>query len=115
VEGAYLSCTCVLATASEDEQVQKFIDDYKAAYNTLPATYSSEGFDAATAFINGVKAGSTSKEDLNTYVDGVDFTGVSKPIEFEDNGELAGGSTYIHIVKDGAIVNLGDYQDAPTG
>jgi branched-chain amino acid transport system substrate-binding protein len=112
--GAYLSCTCVLATASDDPDVQKFIDDYKAAYNTLPATYSAEGFDAATAFIKAVQAGKTSKEDILTFLGTVNFEGISKPIQFEANGELTGGAVYMHLVKDGKIVALGPTDTAKT-
>ena len=112
-EGAYLSCTCVLATASEEPEVQTFIDDYKAAYDTLPATYSSEGYDAATTFVKAVQDGKTSKEDILAFILGVDFEGVSKPIKFVESGELDGGSVYMHLVKDGKIVALGDYETAP--
>jgi branched-chain amino acid transport system substrate-binding protein len=113
-EGAYLSCTCVLATASDDPEVQSFIDDYEAAFGALPGTYSSEGYDSATAFVKAVEDGKTEKADILEFVNGIDFEGVSKPIAFEPNGELSGGSVYMHLVRDGKIVALGDYQDAPT-
>jgi branched-chain amino acid transport system substrate-binding protein len=113
-EGAYLSCTCVLATASDDPTVQKFINDYKAKFNSLPATYTAEGYDAATAFIKAIQAGKTKATDINAYLGTEDFQGVSKHIKWQSNGELAGGSVYIHKVENGKIVALGDYQSAGT-
>jgi branched-chain amino acid transport system substrate-binding protein len=111
-EGAYLSCTCVLATASDDPNVQKFINNYKAAFHSDPATYTAEGFDAATAFIKAIQAGKTSATDINSYLSTEDFQGVSKHIKWQSNGELAGGTVYIHKVESGKIVALGDYQTA---
>jgi branched-chain amino acid transport system substrate-binding protein len=113
-EGAYLTCTCVLATASDDPTVQKFINDYKAKFNALPATYTAEGYDAATAFVKAVQAGKTTSTDINSYLSTEDFQGVSKHIKWQPNGELAGGSVYIHKVENGKIVALGDYQSAGT-
>lgn len=111
-EGAYLSCTCVLATASDDPTVQKFINDYKAKFHSDPATYTAEGYDAATAFIKAIQAGKTSATDINTYLGTEDFQGVSKHIKWQPNGELSGGSVYIHKVENGKIIALGDYQSA---
>jgi branched-chain amino acid transport system substrate-binding protein len=111
-EGAYISCTCVLATASDDPAVQKFIDDYKKAFGSDPATYSAEGYDAATAFVKAVQAGKTTGTDINDFLKTVDFKGISKHIKFDSSGELAGGSVYIHKVENGKIIALGDYQTA---
>ncbi|NHC45492.1 branched-chain amino acid ABC transporter substrate-binding protein [Motilibacter aurantiacus] len=111
-EGSILSCTCVLATASEDEAVQKFIDDYTAEYGTAPATYSAEAFDAATAIIKALEGGATTGEAINESLSTVDFQGVSKPIKFNEVGELETGTTYIHQVKDGKIISLGEYTTA---
>jgi len=40
---------------------------------------------------------------------------VSKPIQWEANGELTGGTVYMHLVKDNAIVALGPFDTAKTG
>lgn len=111
-EGSFLSCTCVLATASDDPAVQKFIDDYTKAFNGAPATYSSEAFDAATAFIKALQGGKTTSADLLAFLGTVDFKGVSKAIKFNPDGELATGSVFMHQVKDAKIIALGDYATA---
>lgn len=111
-EGAFVSCTCVLATSSSDARVQKFITNYKKAYNSDPATYSAEGYDVATAYIMAIKAGKTTPADINTYLATEDFQGVSKHIKWEPDGELAGGTTFMHEVKSGTILALGEYTNA---
>ena len=111
-EGAILTCTCVLATSSTDPAVSKFISDYQAAFKGDPATYSAEGYDAATAIVMAVKAGKTSSADINAFLGTEDFKGVSKPIKWDATGELTGGGTFIHLVKDGKIQALGNFQDA---
>jgi branched-chain amino acid transport system substrate-binding protein len=107
-EGALLSCTCSSAVGSTDPAVQKFATDYKAKFNADPATYSAEGFDAANAILQAIDAGKTSPEDINTYLDTIDFKGVSKQIKFTDTGELEGDLLFITEVKSGKLAFLGD-------
>jgi len=112
-QGAFVSCTCALTTASTDPTVVKFNTDYKAAYGSDPATYSAEGFDAATAFLKAIDAGKRTGADINAYLATEDFTGVSKPIKFTSTGELAGGgSVFIYEVVNGAFKSLGDFKTA---
>ena len=56
-EGAIVGCPCNIPFGSTDPKLKKFTDDYKAKFNPDPAIYSTEGYDAATAFINAIKAG----------------------------------------------------------
>lgn len=107
-EGALLSCTCSSAVGSTDPEVQKFATDYKAKFNADPATYSAEGYDATNAILQAIDAGKTSTEDINTYLDTIDFKGVSKQIKFTDTGELEGDLLFITEVKSGKLAFLGD-------
>lgn len=108
-EGAIATCPClrVSADGSGDAEAKAFFDAYKAAYNTDPATYSAEGYDAANAILKAIEAGKTTGTDINTYLKTIDFKGVSKQIKFEPNGEVVGGAIYAYEMKDGKIVNLG--------
>ena len=93
-EGAQVSCACNLLTNAEDPDAKAFADAYQAAYGAAPATYSAEGYDAATAFLKAVEAGKTTG-DINEFLKTVDFKGLSKQIKFEANGEVAGSVIYI--------------------
>jgi len=110
--GALLTCTCSSAVGSTDPAVQKFATDYKAKFNTDPATYSAEGFDATNVFLQAIDAGKTSTSDINDFVSKIDYKGVSKQIKFESNGELSGNLLFVTEVKDGKLAFLGDTSQA---
>ena len=109
-EGAQISCPCNLATEdSDDSGLAAFAKSYKEVNNGAAAgTYSTEGYDSAKLLIEGIKAGNTDRAKLLKYVEGIDeFPGISKPISFEDNGNIKATDVFIFEVKDGKIVLVG--------
>lgn len=100
-EGAVLGCPCVVDPESE------FAASYKEATGSAPAIYSTEGYDAATAFIEAIKAGNTTGEKINEFLSTIDVKGVSKQIKFQENGEPEANDIYIYQVVDGALKLLG--------
>ncbi|WP_344866739.1 branched-chain amino acid ABC transporter substrate-binding protein [Planomonospora alba] len=115
-EGALIGCPCYLATPDvTDAKVKAFADAYKAAYSADPAIYASEGYDAATVFIEAIKAGKTTAEDINQFISTVNFAGVSKQVKFQPNGEVEAKDIYIYQVKGGVITLLGKAAEAKLG
>lgn len=108
-EGAQISCPCNLATEdSPDSGLAEFAKAYKELNGADAGTYSTEGYDAAKLLIEGIKAGNTDRASLLEYVEGIDeFPGISKPISFEDNGNIKATDVFIFEVKDGKIGLLG--------
>ncbi|MEU8302176.1 branched-chain amino acid ABC transporter substrate-binding protein [Actinomadura sp. NPDC048955] len=112
-QGALLSCGCLIdAEGKTNPKAKKFADDYKAKFNSEVAIYSTEGFDAATAFIEAVKAGKTEPEDINNFLKTEDIQGVGKQIKFAENGELAAKDIFIYEVKDNKLPLLGNSNEA---
>lgn len=112
-EGAILGCPCAIPGVGNTEgPLKAFYDKYTAAYNTDPAIYAGEGYDAATAFINAIKAGKTTSEEINAYLATASFPGVAKPIKFQPSGEVVGTDIFIHEVKAGKIELLGRSTEA---
>ncbi|WP_207934448.1 branched-chain amino acid ABC transporter substrate-binding protein [Actinomadura sp. KC06] len=110
---ALLSCGCLIdAEGKTNEKAKKFATDYKAKFGAEVAIYSTEGFDAATAFIEAVKAGKTTPEDINTYLKTVDIQGVGKQIKFDDKGELAAQDIFIYEVQGNKLPLLGNSNEA---
>lgn len=107
--GALLSCACqsINPTAS-NPAVKKFIDDYKAKFGQDQGTYSAEGFDVANIYLNAIKAGKTTPADINDYLKTVNYQGVSKPIQFQANGEISAKQIFLFEVKGGQLNFLGD-------
>lgn len=114
-EGAVLACPCNIPFGATEGALKDFTDRYKAATGREPAIYSTEGYDAATLFINAIKAGNTTPEAINTFISGATLDGVSKKIAFKPNGEPDTNSIFIYQVKDGALSLLGPSTEATLG
>ena len=109
-EGARMTCACRLATEDSDvEKLAKFAKDYKAEFDLAPGTYGVEGFDAANIFIEGIKAGADTREEMLAFLeeDFEDYDGLSKKIEFEENGDVSTGEVLVYEVKKGKLELLG--------
>ena len=77
-EGAYVSCPCLFATASDEPEVQTFTNNYKQKFNQDPAVYSTEGYDAASVFIKALEAGKTTPKDINDCLTTLSFKGIRR-------------------------------------
>ncbi len=97
--GAVLTCPCV-----PEDVAPEFAKAYQAAYNSPPATYSAEAYDAATVFVDAVAAGKTSSQDVSDFIRSFDKQGVTKKIKFDESGEPAEVSVWAYKVTDGKIV-----------
>lgn len=111
-EGAVLACPCNIPFGATEGPLKEFSDRYTAAFNADPAIYATEGYDAATLFIDAIKGGNTTTEAINTYISGATLEGVSKPISFKPNGEPNANSIFIYQVKDGELGLLGPSTEA---
>jgi len=109
-EGAILTCACRLATEDADqEKLAQFAKDYKAEFDLNPGTYAAEGWDAAQIFIEAIKKGNTTREEILNYLEEEfeSYEGLSKTIAFEDSGDVTTGEVNVYEVKDGKIALLG--------
>jgi branched-chain amino acid transport system substrate-binding protein len=89
----------------------KFVTDYNAAFSTAPATYSAEGFDAANDILSAIAAGKTTGADINTYINSTPYTGITKTIAFDSNGDVKGGGIYLYGIQSGKLTFLGLVDD----
>ncbi|MFI0349576.1 branched-chain amino acid ABC transporter substrate-binding protein [Actinomadura sp. 9N407] len=112
-QGAMLSCGCLIDEAgTSNAKAKKFATDYQAKFTTPVAIYSGEGFDAASSFIEAIKAGNTEPEKINQFLSTVSFEGVGKPIKFDAKGELASQDIYMYEVEGNKMPLLGNTKDA---
>ncbi|MBC6461533.1 branched-chain amino acid ABC transporter substrate-binding protein [Actinomadura sp. HBU206391] len=115
-DGSFIGCPCLIdPTGKASPASKKFADAYKAKYNTDPAIYAAEGYDAATAFIEAIKAGNTTAEKINTALSSVDVAGVGKQIKFGPNGEVTATDVFVYEVKGDKLPLLGNAKDAKVG
>lgn len=106
-ENAVLACPCNIPSADVTGTLKTFFDNYKKSAGADPAIYSTEGYDAATAYIKAIQAGKTTSEDINNFLSTVNFEGASKPIKFKSNGEPENASIFVYQVKGGVLKLLG--------
>jgi branched-chain amino acid transport system substrate-binding protein len=82
--GTIVTCPC-----SPPEQAGgTFNNDYKAKWNVAAGTYSDVAFDAANIYLQGIEAGNTTPEKLNTYLSTVNYKGIANTYKFTPAGEL---------------------------
>ena len=107
-DGSVIACPCLIdPTGKASAASKKFAEAYKAKFNTDPAIYAAEGYDAATAFIQAIKAGNTTAEKINTALASVDVPGVSKEVKFAANGEPTAADVYVYQIKGSTLPLLG--------
>jgi branched-chain amino acid transport system substrate-binding protein len=111
-EGAILSCPCIIPIGTQTGRLKELADKYKAKFGTDPGIYFSEGYDAATLFINAVKAGNTTGEKINGYLATVSLDGYSKQIKFKPNGEVQATDIFIYTAKAGKLASIGKASEA---
>jgi branched-chain amino acid transport system substrate-binding protein len=95
-EGAVLTCPC----APADEE---FTSKYQEVAGTEPGTYSTEGYDVAKIFLNGIDDGNSTREDMLKWVNDYDEDGLTKHIKFDETGEVAEVVIYAYKVEGGKI------------
>jgi branched-chain amino acid transport system substrate-binding protein len=106
-EGARLTCPCNLSLETSTGKLKTFYDDFKRIVGKEPGLYSPEAFDAAKILIAGIKAGNTDRPKLLQYVEGLGtYEGISKTIEFEQNGNLKSKTFFVFQVKGAKIAPL---------
>jgi branched-chain amino acid transport system substrate-binding protein len=112
-EGAVVTCACRIASEDAEGELGEFATKYKEVNDGAAAgTYSTEGYDAAKILIEGIKAGNDTREALIDYVEGLGaYEGISKAIEFEDNGNIKAGDVYVYEFKGGKIEELGTVEE----
>ncbi|GAA1863219.1 branched-chain amino acid ABC transporter substrate-binding protein [Myceligenerans crystallogenes] len=98
-EGAIVTCPCVPSEGT-------FAEDYEEMFGEAAGAYAGEGYDAMSIFLEGIKAGHTTREDMETYVDGYTGEGLTKNYSFDENGDVAAENVIVwsYKVEDGALV-----------
>jgi branched-chain amino acid transport system substrate-binding protein len=115
-DGSVIGCPCLIdPTGKASSASKKFSDAYKAKYNTDPAIYAAEGYDAATAFIEAIKAGNTTAETINTALSSVNVAGVGKQLKFGANGEVTATDVFVYEIKGNTLPLLGNAKKAKVG
>ncbi|HUY29535.1 MAG TPA: branched-chain amino acid ABC transporter substrate-binding protein [Acidimicrobiales bacterium] len=105
--GTLLSCACTNLGSSKTDTT--FSSQFKKLAGFAVGTYSAEAYDATNTIIKAMaKVGSHVKRSaLVKALHKVVYTGLTKTVHFQPNGNIAGSTVYLYQVKNGSIVELG--------
>ncbi|MBV9662051.1 MAG: branched-chain amino acid ABC transporter substrate-binding protein [Acidimicrobiales bacterium] len=104
-EGALATCACADGTNSSSSS--SFAAAYRSMFNTDPATYSAEAYDATNFVLAAVKAGYITGPAINAYLAANSWAGVTKTIRFLPNGDVSGAPIYLYKVQNGRFTQIG--------
>lgn len=106
-EGWLFSCPC--SDARVDPNAAAFAAAYKQKFGIDPGTYSPEAYDATNLIIAAMKtiSGPITRTNVNTAINGITYTGLTKTIRFQPNGEVIGTTIFIYGVDGGKRVLKG--------
>lgn len=107
VQGALTSCAC--ATTLSSAAGQAFDSAYQKAYGSAAGTYSAESFDATNAVISVMKtiSGTITRANLLAALAPVNYTGITKQIQFTNTGDISGNAVYMYKVEGADLTQLG--------
>ncbi|MCW2902929.1 MAG: hypothetical protein JWO67_5194 [Streptosporangiaceae bacterium] len=111
-EGTLFTCSCFDASQGTTQAAKDFRDRYRKEFSSTPGYYTAEGYDAAVAFLTGLKAGKVTGAAINQNLATVDLGGASRKIKFGPAGDPAEGAVYAYRVRDSRIELLGDTRSA---
>jgi branched-chain amino acid transport system substrate-binding protein len=104
-EGAIL--TAPSAPAEVVDGADEFAAEYKKRFNEEVGLYALEAYDAAKMYLKCIEDGNTTREKIETCIDGINYEGLTKTYKFASNGELDGKVTvYAYKVEGGKIKGL---------
>jgi len=102
--GTYVSCACTQPSASSS-----FAKQFKVLAGFPVGTYSAEAYDATNAVIDVMKSigANVTRSAVVQGLKTVKYTGLTKTVQFQSDGNILGSAVYIYKVENGNIVLLG--------
>ncbi|MCU1494738.1 MAG: amino acid/amide transporter substrate-binding protein family [Acidimicrobiaceae bacterium] len=106
--GTVISCACTNLTKAKADTT--FSSKFKKLAGFAVGTYSAEAYDASNTIIATLKKLGTASIKRSAVVKGLHsivYTGLTKTVHFQKNGNIAGSTVYEYKVENGNIVELG--------
>jgi branched-chain amino acid transport system substrate-binding protein len=116
-ENVLLTCPCPDINLSEEEDAQAFVKAFEDQFKERPGIYAAEGYDVANTTIDAIKecaAGGPAGVTRACVVDKVrnsDYEGLTKKMEFDENGQVKTGAVSLFIIKDAVVKEVGKVDD----
>lgn len=89
---------------SEKENIKKFVEEYKNAYDSLPNSLTAQAYDSVGIVLEAIKAAnSLDAEKVRNEVAKIDYEGVTGETKFDSDGNAVKNFVYVKV-KDGKFV-----------
>ncbi len=99
-DGTIVTCACVDLGSSTRPDARRFIHDFQSQYGTAPGVDAAEAWDVGGMLLRAFRAGAETRGSVSAAFAASDtYAGLANTYRFTDNGELAPGSSRIHLFR----------------
>ncbi|HET6873311.1 MAG TPA: branched-chain amino acid ABC transporter substrate-binding protein [Acidimicrobiales bacterium] len=107
-QGTITSCACEDISKVTSSQASSFASEFQKLAGFPAGTYSAEAYDATNTIISVMKGLSAiNRGAIVTALKTVNYPGISKTVQFQANGNIAGTAVYVNQVQNGKFTQLG--------
>lgn len=100
----YLVCGC--SGTSDNPNAQAFNAAYLAQFGSNPGPYAAEAYDATEAVLAAISSGKTSPAAIDAFLATSEYSGITRTIKFQADGNWAGETAFIFRVEAGHPVQV---------
>jgi branched-chain amino acid transport system substrate-binding protein len=98
----------VLASVDGYPDGAAFASRFRAATGQEPGLYAAPAYDATSFLLAAIASGATTRAAVAAFLTTQTYRGVTQPLQFQANGELAGDpAVYANAVVGGRVVGVG--------
>lgn len=91
---------------SNDENIRKFVNDYKTTYKAVPSSLTAQAYDSVGIVLEAVKnANSLDKEKIRESVQKINYKGVTGVTKFDEKGDAIKEFVYAKV-ENGKFVQI---------
>ncbi len=99
-DGTIVTCACVDLGSSTRPDARRFIHDFQSQYGTAPGVDAAEAWDVGGMLLRAFREGAATRGSVSATLATSDtYSGLANTYRFADDGELASGSSRIHLFR----------------
>jgi branched-chain amino acid transport system substrate-binding protein len=99
-DGTIVTCACVDLGSSTRPDARRFIHDFQSQYGTAPGVDGAEAWDVGGMLLRAFRGGAATRGSVSAALAASDsYSGLANTYRFTDDGELAPGSSRIHLFR----------------
>lgn len=98
--------TTAYTAIDPSEELQKFIDDYKAAYGEEPSMFAALAYDATNLLLDSLEASGATGAELNEAIKKANFEGITGSFTFDEATHTPEKSVLVVELVDGVQSNV---------